>query len=223
VLALSSPSETVTVRVAWPTPTGLIVSVRVLPVPVAPPVATALLLLVTVTVRPLAGVSASPTVTVRTSGGLSGSPRVRARSGTGFGEIVGGVFVEGVDVGVGNGVGVGVAVGVGVGVGVTVGVGVAVGAVGANATPRNAVLAPAVVSWVAVALMGALNAAESSTLTSALVLLVVANSVTPEPFTVPVSPRTPSPGRKELRAVHVVPSKENFRIPPFGLAESSAM
>ena len=53
--------------------------------------------------------------------------------------------------------------------------------------------------------------------------VVVANRVTPEPVTVPVSPRAALPlGRKEPRAVQVVPSEENLRMPPLGLPESSA-
>ncbi len=92
VLALRSPSDTVTVSVAWPTPAGLTVSVRVAPEPVAPPVAIAGSLLVTETLRPAAGVSASATSIVRSAGGLSGSPMVNASSGTGFGPTVGAVF-----------------------------------------------------------------------------------------------------------------------------------
>ncbi len=93
VAAVRLPSETVTVSVARPTPTGLTVSVRVLPVPVLPPVATPAALLVTLTVRALAGLSASAMSTVRTAGGLNGSPMVSARGATGSGAMVGAVLV----------------------------------------------------------------------------------------------------------------------------------
>ena len=95
---------------------------------------------------------------------------------------------------------------------------------GANATPRNAVLAAAVCSVVDVAAIGGVErrrVADHDELVRRRV--VVAYRVTPLGVTAPVSPRTPlAAGRNDPRAVHVVPSKENLRMPPLGLAESSA-
>ena len=93
VLALRSPSETVTVRVAVPAPTGVTSTDRTSAAPLVVPVATVGSLLVTVTVSAAGALSASATVTVRGAGGFHGSPSVRASGSSGVGVTVGAVFV----------------------------------------------------------------------------------------------------------------------------------
>jgi hypothetical protein len=94
----------------------------------------------------------------------------------------------GVGLGLGLGLGVGVGVTVGLGVGLGVGVGVGIPLDGANATPRKALLLPAVAIDESDPAKAPLYPLASVTVLSALPLLTVAKSVTLLPFTTPVNP-----------------------------------